>query len=89
MLVLSNPFALVIDKLQQRQILSTVNARKVAMALGKSNRGSLINVGGGAMLPWKFQSNCLAVFFNVKSWSIIYKLFSQSMSSFDALNTTS
>ena len=47
MLVLSNPFALIIDKLQQRQILSTVNSRKVAMALGKSNRGSLINVGGG------------------------------------------
>ena len=53
MLVLSNPFALVIDKLQQRQILSTVNARKVAMALGKSNRGSLINVGGGGNVAMK------------------------------------
>ena len=46
MLVLSNPFALVIDKLQQRQILSTVNARKVAMGSGKSSRDVLINVGG-------------------------------------------
>ena len=46
MLVMSNPFAFAIDKLQQRQILSTVNARKVAMGLGKSSRGVLINVGG-------------------------------------------
>ena len=53
MLVLSNPFALVIDMLQQRQILSTVNARKVAMALGKSNRVSLINVGGGGKAAMK------------------------------------
>ena len=48
MLVLSNPLALIIDKLQQRQILSTVNARKVDMGLGKSSRGVLINVGGNA-----------------------------------------